>query len=170
MRTDKPIYKKEFAVLLMVSAVLLISVLMRFSWEVVTGYNESVRSQQTVLEWRADGKGSIAIDYEPKIVPLYHLLSVFLFLGIIKARRFIFALLITIFYIFSHLFALSQRYSHGGFLGDEILPPASFPESLYKYTDTLDIFVAITLLIVLIWLALIVIRGLSRERKMISLR
>ena len=82
MRPDKLISNKEFIVLLVIAGIFLISVLMRLSLELVTKYNESVRSQQTVLQWRADGNGSdyLAIDYEPKIVPLYHLLAVFLFL------------------------------------------------------------------------------------------
>lgn len=123
MRSVRQISNKEFMALLMLASILLVSVLWKFSLKLVTDYNDSVRSEQDVLQWRANGQrvplGAIdfdspliAVDFVPMTVPLYHVLAVFVFMGIIKAKRFIFALTTTAFYLAIHLFALDQRHKY----------------------------------------------------------
>ncbi len=161
---------RERLALILLSGILSLIVLVPISAGFVDDYNNSVRNHQEELNCLSNPRECVKVSavYQAKSIPLFHLLTPFIFVAIVKAKRFIVSFLLTLTYVGFFVYATYVQYSYGCFLGEDICPPISFGGRLARVGDPFNIFTGTVILILLFWLASILLRGNSSSRRRLA--
>ena len=85
------IHPRERLALILLSGVLSLIVLAPISSEIIDNYNDSVGDQQYELKCQSEPSKCVrfAADHQKRSHPLFHLLALFIFIGIVRAKRYL---------------------------------------------------------------------------------
>jgi hypothetical protein len=164
MKANNYISKREHKLLLIFAFAAVIYVLSTFSWEVAKTYNHSVVEEQQEIRSRADGKFGLRFSggIGANTMPGLHFLTLFIFIALLKTKRFLLSSFLTIFYAVVFIYGLSVRY-YGSLLGgEEFSPKGSFFERLYREANSFDYLAALFISILLFWQISILLRMLVK--------
>ncbi len=99
------------------------------------------------------------IDYR---VPLLHCLTFFIFVALLKTKRFILPSFLTIFYAVVFIYGLSARYDGSRLGGEEFSPKVDFLDKVYRAATDFDYLAALFISILLFWQISILLRMLIK--------
>jgi hypothetical protein len=159
------ISKREHKLLINFAFVVFLFVLLFISLSIINDFNYSVsevqkelKSQASPDEPRINLSGGSGLTF----FPLFQLLTFFIFVALFKAKRFLLPFLLTIFYTFIFIYALSARFKGRQLGGEEFSPQVDLHEQLYYASNGYDFFSAIFILILLFWQISILLRMLIK--------
>lgn len=164
MKANSYISKREHKLLTTFAFVVFIFVLLFISLSIIYDYNYSVSETQKELQSQANAKPRIKFSGGNGLTffPLFHLLTFFIFVALLKTRRFLPPFLLTIFYIFIFIYGLSARFKGRQLGGEEFSPKVDLHKQLYYAADGYDHFAALFILILLFWQISILLRMLIK--------
>ena len=146
--------------LLIVAFVAFLFVTSVIASQVINSYNHSVSERQQELRNQADGRPNIQFSGSngSHTMSLLHFLTLFIFIALLRAKKFLIPAFLTLFYAIVFIYGLSVRY-YGGLLGgEEFSPKVGFLERLLREANTLDYLAGLFISILLIWQILILMR------------
>ena len=157
MKANKYISKKEHISLVIFSFAVFGFVFTINTLEVARFYNYSVSEKQEKLQSQADGTPHIQFSGSngPHLPAGLHFLTLFIFIALLKTKRFLFSSFLTVFYAIVFIYGLYARY---GLWGEEFSPKVDFLEKLYRVADTFDYLAAVFISILLFWQVSILLR------------
>lgn len=128
MKAINYISRKEYNLLLIVTFTAFLIVGTIFAWQAVKDYNYSIYHEQISLLHQANyGRpGGFPYGQDLYVLPGLHFLTLFIFIALLKTKKFLIPLLLTVFYLFTILYGLSARYE------SNILASPSIHLNLYK--------------------------------------
>ncbi|MBA3334382.1 MAG: hypothetical protein H0T08_02105 [Acidobacteria bacterium] len=150
MKANNYISKTEHKLLLTVAFTAFIFVLTIITLQVVVSYNYSVSNN------RFSGTNDTIK------IPLFHFLTLFIFIALLKTKRFLLPLFLTVFYAFVFIYGLSVRYNAGRVGGEEFSPKVAFLDQVYRGADNFDYIAAVFISILLFWQISILLRMLIK--------
>ena len=99
---------------------------------------------------------------------LLHFLTFFIFLALLKTKRFLLSTFLTIFYAFVFVYGISAGYYARRLGGEEFSPKVYFFDSVYRGADIFEYVAALFISILLFWqisiLLRMLIKTLQKER------
>jgi hypothetical protein len=101
-------------------------------------------------------------------MPLFHFLTLFIFIAVRKTKRFLLSLFLTVFYAFLFIYGLSARYNAGRLGGEEFSPKVAFLDQVYRGADNIDCIAAVFISILLFWQISILLRMLIKTLQRIT--
>jgi hypothetical protein len=160
MKANNYISKKEHILLLIFAFTAFGFVLSVITPQVISIYNYSVSEEQRELKSQADDKPNprFSGSQSPNIMPLFHFLSFFIFIALLKTKRFLLSSFLTIFYVFCIVYGLSLRFESSMFGGLEI----SFIKQIRFVAHNYDYLAFSFALILLFWQISILLRMLIK--------
>ena len=104
--------------------------------------------------------------YQPS-TPGFHFASIFIFIALLRAKRFIAPLLLTISYLSVFVYGLVARFNGGRLGGEEFSPEFHFFHKIYYGARDFDILASVFIFILIFWQISILLRILikSLQRK-----
>src|SRR5688572_13929034 len=114
MKANKYISIKEHKLLVVVAFIAFIFVSIAFYLNIIKNYNYSVYREQQTLGYSANYNRTGGFPYPSQtVVPLFHFLTLFIFLALLKTRKFLLPLFLTVFYAAVFIYGLSVSYYEG---------------------------------------------------------
>jgi len=164
MKANNYISKKEHRLLLIVSFIAFIFVALTFCCDIIKDYNYSIYKEQQSLEHLANYNrvGGISGSSPITVLPLIHFLTLFIFLALLKTKKFLLPLFLTVFYATVFIYGLSASYYEGLLGGEEFSPKVDFFTRVYRVADGSDCLAALFILILLFWHISILLRMLIK--------
>ncbi len=164
MVANNYVSKREHKLLTTFAFVVFIFVLLFISLSIIQDYNYSVAQTQKELQSQADSQPRIKFSGGNGLTffPLFHLLTFFIFVALLKTKRFLLPLLLTVFYTFVFIYGLSARFKGRQLGGEEFSPKVDLHKQLYYAADGYDFFAALFILILLFWQISILLRMLIK--------
>ncbi len=165
MKANNYISKREYKSLLIVSFTAFVFALSIFSLQGIKDYNDAISKEQNKLERLANTEPIISfavcggIDYR---VPFLHFLTLFIFVALLKTKRFILSSFLTIFYAVVFIYGLSTRYDGSRLGGEEFSPKVDFLDKVYRAATDFDYLAALFISILLFWQISILLRMLIK--------
>jgi hypothetical protein len=95
-------------------------------------------------------------------LPGLHFFTLFIFLALLKTKRFLLSSLLTAFYAVVFIYALSLRYDGARLGGEEFSPKVDFLDKVYRAATDYDYIAAIFISILLFWQISILLRMLIK--------
>ncbi len=171
MKANKYISKKEHKLLLLVAFTSFVFALSIFSLQGIKDYNDAISKGQNELEQLANLEQIISfaacggIDYR---VSFLHFLTLFIFVALLKTKRFFLSSFLTVFYAAVFIYGLSARYDGSRLGGEEFSPKVDFLDKVYRAAFDFDYVAALFISILLFWqisiLLRMLIKTLQKER------
>ena len=162
MKANNYISHKEHKLLLIFAFTSFAFVLSIITWQSVKDYNYSVSKYQQKLKTKANdeiGTG-IAVDGIETRLPLIHLLTALIFIALLKTKRFLLPLLLTVFYGLIFIYGLSLGYEDSILASPNI--NISSVEKIYLIADFFDYLAFFFVSILLFWQISILLRMLIK--------
>jgi hypothetical protein len=153
MKANKYISKTEHFALLTVAFIAFIIVLSIFAWQVSVAYDNFFADKASKIRF----SGS-ANEFQ---TPPFHLLTLFIFIAILKTKRFFLSSLLTVFYAFIFIYGLYVRAKYSSFESDTFVN-SSFIEQFYLVAHDFDFLAAFFISILLFWQISILLRMLIK--------
>ncbi len=163
MRANEYVSKREHKLLLIVAFTAFVFVTLFFCWNIIKNYNYSVYYELQRLEYLANynREGGMSIPSR-KVVPLLHLLTLFIFLALLKTKKFLLPLFLTVFYAIVFIYGLSVGYYESLLGGEEFSPKVGFFDRVYCIADGFDYLAFLFISILLFWQISILLRILIK--------
>lgn len=163
MKVNNYVSKKEHRLLLIVAFTAFVYVVSAFTFEAVNGYNQYISEQQNVLKNQADGKPNLRFSGTDGInqIPGLHILTLFIFAALLKTKRFLLPVILTVFYATGFIYSLFVRANYSGFDSPNFLQ-SSFFEQIYLVSNLFDFLAFFFILILLFWQISILLRMLIK--------
>lgn len=95
-------------------------------------------------------------------MPLLHFLTLFIFLTLLKTKKFLLPLFLTVFYVPVFIYGLSASYYESLLGGEEFSPKVDFFTRVYCAADGSDYLAALFISILLFWQISILLRVLIK--------
>lgn len=95
-------------------------------------------------------------------MPGLHFLTFFIFVALLKTKRFLLSSLLTIFYAVVFIYGLSIRYNASRLGGEEFSPKFDFLDQVYRAANGFDYLAALFISILLFWQISILLRILMK--------
>jgi len=167
MKANNYISNKERRLIQIAAFILVIFVVLNFCFETINTYNYSVSERQKELAAQAGAKVIKISGSYPPPMPAFHFASIFIFIALLRAKRFIASLLLTIFYLSIFVYGLVARFNGGRLGGEEFSPEFNFFHKIYYGARDFDILASVFILILVFWQIRILLRILikSLQRK-----
>ena len=126
MTANNYISKREHKWLTTFAFIVFLFVLLFISLSIINEYNYSVTELLKELTSQANATPKISFSGGNGLTffPLFHLLTFFIFLAILKTKRFLLSFLLTIFYTFIFIYGLSARFKGRQLGGEKFSPPS----------------------------------------------
>ena len=165
MEANKYISKREHKFLLLVAFTSFVFALSIFFLQEIKDYNDAISKEQNKLERLANNEQIISfsacggMDYR---VPFLHSLTLFIFVALLKTKRFLLSSFLTVFYAVVFIYGLSARYDGARLGGEEFSPKVDFIEKVYRATTDFDYLAALFISILLFWQISILLRMLIK--------
>lgn len=153
MKANKYISKREHKSLMLFAFIVFIFVLLFISLSFI----EEVTNQPNAMP-----NVKLSGDNGLMIFPLFRLITFFIFLAILKTKRFLLSFLLTIFYTFLFIYGLSARFKGGQLGGEEFSPKIDLHLEIYFAANGYDYFAAFFISILLFWQISILLRMLIK--------
>ncbi len=118
--------------------------------------------EEVISQPNAMPKVKLSGDNGLMIFPPFHLITFFIFLAILKTKRFLLSFLLTIFYAFIFIYGLSARFKGGQLGGEEFSPKVDLHLEIYYAANGYDYFAAFFISILLFWQISILLRMLIK--------
>ncbi len=150
MKANNYISKIEHKLLLSIAFMAFIFVLTIITLQVVVSYNQS-----------ASNSGFSGTN-DTITMPLFHFLTLFIFIALLKTKRFLLSLFLTVFYALVFICGLSVRFNAGRVGGEEFSPKVSFLNQVYRGADNFDYIAAVFISILLFWQISVLLRMLIK--------
>ncbi len=162
MKASNFISKKEHRLLLIIAFTVFLFVFSIFTLQVVKDYNYSVSEDQRQLKFQADGASSPRFSSDNYVLPGLHFLTLFIFIALLKTKRFLLSSSLTVFYAIVFIYVLSARYNGSRLGGEEFSPKVHFLDQIYRAADSFDYLAALFISILLFWQISILLRMLIK--------
>lgn len=164
MKANKYISKTENILLLIFAFLVFGFVLSVFTSQVISSYNYSISEEQSELKSQADGKPHPRFSgfNGPNVIPGLHLLTLFIFIALLKTKKFLLSSFLTVFYAIVFIYGLSARFNGRRLGGEEFSPKVDFLKQLYLEADSFDYLVFLFVSILLFWQFSILLRMLIK--------
>ncbi len=164
MKANNYISKKEHRLLLIVAFLAFVFVASTFCWDIIRDYNYFVSKEQQSLEHLANYNrvGGISGSSQITVMPLLHFLTLFIFLALLKTKKFLLPLFLTVFYATVFIYGLSASYYESLLGGEEFSPKVDFFTRVYRVADGSDYLAAFFISILLFWQISILLRMLIK--------
>jgi hypothetical protein len=146
MIANKYILQKEHLALLIFAFAAFVFVLSGFASEFIKSHNTS---------------GSL-FPYYPTYPAGLHFLTFFIFIALLKTKRYLLPLFLTVFYAVVFVYGLSMRYDGARLGGEEFSPKVDFLDKVYRAATDYDYIVALFISILLFWQISILLRMLIK--------
>ncbi len=162
MKANNYISKREHKLLLIVAFTASLFVLSIFTLQVVKDYNYSVSEEQLEIQYQATGERGIHFSSSNSeyTIPGLHFLTLFIFLALLKTKKFLLPSLLTVFYVLCIIYSLFLRFNISKFDGH--ITKVSFVEQLYLVANTFDCSAFFLASILLFWQISILLRMLIK--------
>ena len=95
-------------------------------------------------------------------MPGLHFLTLFIFISLLKTKRFLLSSFLTIFYAIVFIYGLSARFNGRRLGGEEFSPKVDFLKQLYIEANSFDYLAALFISILLFWQISILLRMLIK--------
>lgn len=168
MTANNYISKNEHRLLLIVAFSAFAFVVSTFTFHFVKSYNDYIIEQHKELKSRADNEPYMSFSGGNSIhqIPGHHFLILFVFLSLLKTKRFLLPAILTVFYTSVFIYGLFVRASYIGFDSPNYLQ-SSLIEQFYFVANPFDFFAFIIISILLFWHISILLRMLiiTSQRK-----
>ncbi|MBA4121053.1 MAG: hypothetical protein H0X72_01135 [Acidobacteria bacterium] len=160
MKANNLISKNEHKLLLIVSFIAFLFVLSIFTLQVIKDYNYSVSEKQQEIKNQVSGKPSPRFSSSAggHTIPGLHFLTLFIFLALLKTKKFLLSSLLTVFYVFCIIYGLWLNISQF----DEHITKVSFVEQLSLVANTFDYLGFFLASVLLFWQISILLRMLIK--------
>lgn len=164
MKANSYISKKEQKLLLLVAFIVFVFVALAFSYDIIKDYNYFVDKEQQRLEYLANynREGGISGSHSTAVIPALHFLTLFIFLALLKTKRFLLSSFLTVFYAIVFIYGLSARYNGSRLGGEEFSPKVDFLDQVHRAANSFDYFAALFISILLFWQISILFRMLIK--------
>jgi hypothetical protein len=164
MKANKYISQKEHKSLLIIAFISFIFVALTFCYGIIKDYNYSVYKQHQKLGHLAsyNREGGISGSSPRLIMPALHLLTLFIFIALLKTRRFLLSSFLTVFYAIVFIYGLSALYNGSRLGGEEFSPKVDFFDQVYFAANGFDYLAAFFISILLFWQISILLRMLIK--------
>ena len=160
MKANKYVSKSEHFALLTVAFIAFIIVLSIFAWQASAAYDNFFAERASRIRF----SGS-ANEFQ---TPPFHLLTLFIFVAILKTKRFLLSAFLTVLYAVVFIYGLSAGYDGGRLGGEEFSPKVDFLDKVYRAAFDFDYVAALFISILLFWqisiLLRMLIKTLQKER------
>ncbi len=149
---------------MIVAFVAFIFVASAFCYGIIEDYNYFVYDQQQRLESLANynQEGGFSGSGSTVAIPLLHFLTLFIFIALLKTKKFLLSSFLTIFYAVVFIYGLSASYNASQLGGEEFSPKVAFLDQVYRGADNFDYFAAVFISILLFWQISILLRMLIK--------
>ncbi len=164
MKANKYISKREHKFLLIVAFTSFVFASSIFSLQGIKDYNDAISKEQNKLEQLANNEPILSfsacggMDYR---IPFLHFLTLFIFVALLKTKRFLLSSFLTFFYAVVFIYGLSARYN-GGRLGEEFSPKVDFLDQVHRAATDFDYLAALFISILHLWQISILLRMLIK--------
>lgn len=164
MRANDYISNREHKLLLVVAFISFIFVALTFCYGIAKDYNYSVYKQQQRVEHLAsyNREGGISGSNPRIIMPGLHFFTLFIFIALLKTKRFLLSSFLTVFYAIVFIYGLSAIYNGGRLGGEEFSPKVDFFDQVYLAANGFDYLAAFFISILLFWQISILLRMLIK--------
>jgi hypothetical protein len=164
MKTNNFISNKERLLLQIVALVWVLIVALCFSLETIRFYNYSVSGHQEELAAQAgiNPKPKFSGSPQPSI-PGLHFIGIFVFIALLKPKRFIAPLLITFFYFSTFIYGLVVRFNSMRLGGEDFSPEFSLFHKIYYGAGDFGEIAFVFIAILLFWQISILLRMLVKK-------
>ena len=152
MQANKYISKREHKLLLLVTFLSFSFVFTVFACQVFQTYYDFIVN---ISPQFSGGAGAFR-------VPGLHLLTLFIFIALLKTKRFLLPSFLTVLYTFVFIYGLSVRYKAGQLGGEEFSPKVAFLDQVFRAANSFDYLAAFFISILLFWQISILLRMLIK--------
>lgn len=168
MKNCDAVSKREYYCLLITAFATFLFAFSVISYQIVGEFNFYAAQKQQELKNFANNEQLIrmlGLQYDITYLPGFHLLNLFIFLALLKTKRFLLPFILTVIYAAMFLYELPLRY-YGSLLGgEEFSPKIDFLTLIYREANLFDYIAAIFISILLFWQISILFRMLLRRLK-----
>ena len=157
--------KREQRILSIVAFAALLFVFATFSFENIKDFNYTTSKGQNKLERLANNQQIFTfsacggIDYR---IALFHFFTFFIFLSILKTRKFLLSSFLTFFYAVVFIYGLSAKFKAARLGGEEFSPRVDFFDQVFRAAGSFDYIISFFILILLFWQISILLRILIK--------
>ncbi len=163
MRANKYISKREHKLLSIVAFIAFVFVVLTFCGDIIRDYNYFVYKEQQKLGYLANYNREGGFSGSgPMVMPLLHFLTLFIFIALLKTKRFLLSSFLTVFYAVVFIYGLSARYNGSRLGGEDFSPKVDFLDKVYRAATHIDYLAAIFISILLFWQISILLRMLIK--------
>jgi len=165
MKSNILISKGEHYSLLIFAFIALLFVISVISFEHIKEYNYTVAETQNELRTKANAESIIKFSGTNgrEFFPGLHLLTLFIFIALLKTKMYFISSTLTIFYSYMFIFGLSASYYNSLLGGEEFSPKVDFLTRIYRSANNLDYIAASFISILLFWQISILLRMLFKK-------
>ncbi len=164
MKANNYISIREHKLLLIIAFIAFVFIASTFCWDIIKYYNYSISEEQQSLEYLANYNrvGGISGSSPITVMPLLHFFTLFIFLALLKTKKFLLPLFLTVLYATVFIYGLSVRYYAGLLGGEEFSPKVDFLDRVYRSANGSDYLAAVFISILLFWQISILLRMLIK--------
>ncbi len=164
MKVNNYISRKEHKLLLIVAFITFAFIASAFCYGIIVDYNYFVYDQQQRLESLANYNqaGGFSGSGPTAGIPLLHFSTLFIFIALLKTKKFLLSSILTFFYAVVFIYGLSARYNASRLGGEEFSPKVAFLDQIYRGADNFDYITAVFISILLFWQISILLRMLIK--------
>lgn len=114
MRANKYISRAEHKLILIVALLVFIFPISILSFKFIQDYNHGIYEAQQELKYQANGKIPLrfAVDSINHSVPIAYLLSVFIFIALLKPKKFLLSSFLTFCFVILIIYGIYFRFEH----------------------------------------------------------
>lgn len=164
MQTKNYVSKREHKFLWIFALIWFAFVLVNFAYETTKSYNYSIYMQQLELVSQANNKIDPRFSGSaPYTIPGLHILSAFVFVSLLKSKRYVISSILTLFYFLIFLYGIVVRFDGMRLGGEEFSPQFSYFHKLYYGASDFDFLFTFVISILLFWQFSILLRILIKN-------
>jgi hypothetical protein len=162
MKVNKYISKRENFLLLTFAFLFFGFIALTFANNSLHSYNPSVSEQFEDSNSYPSNQHRLSYPIETHQIPGLHFFTLFIFIVLLKTKRFLLSTLLTIFYAIVFVYGLSVRFTSIHLGGDEFAPKVNFLDQIYFEANGFDYSAAVLISILLFWQISILLRMLIK--------
>ena len=157
--------KREKRILSIIAFAGFLFVFTTFSFEHIADYNYAVSKEQNKLESLSNNQQVLSfsacggVDY--RIAP-FHFFTLFIFLSILKSRKFLLSSFLTLFYAVIFIYGLSAKFKGARLGGEKFSPHVDFLDQVFRAAGISDYIIAFFISGLLFWQISILLRMLIK--------
>lgn len=163
MKITNYISIKEHKLLLTFAFIAFIFVISTFTFQAIKSYNDYVSDYQEKIKSQANGNPSLSFSGSNGTYQIagLHFLTLFIFLSLIKTKRFLLPFILTSFYFIVFIYGLYYKINYSGFDSPKFINSTLFNQ-IYLVANLFDYIAFVFISILLFWQTSILLRMLIK--------